>query len=572
MCGQNFDFRSMFHIRWLWKVAPLALFIFVSTPGLTEAQSQVPIRTVFTIAYLDVTPAFDVDQLQQQFIDDLRLASRWHGYQSPNNPAALRYQTYGGSIIKLNEVPPHRADNDQFDYAAVYQRFNLCALIQSHQVDEVWVWESGSGHAEEWVTNGPVWSWTKGTNVPNCGRTISSLNLNYELEVDYALHSFGHRIEGALMTNRPCDFYTETYPWTGWPLYCTGKVSDVLGYVARPFAGNNNIGMCGDIHHPPNILDNREYIYDDMTVVQSHCKDAQWNGTATVSQFNCSEWGCSQGGYMIWWMQNLPGIGNNSHDRQGKVMPSWWDYLFDRPSTQAPVGNGSGLLGQYFDDETLSHVVFTRTDPTINYFWEDSSPDPRLPTDGFSVRWIGQIEPAYSEPFVFYAYSDDGVRLWINNQLIINDWIIRGGTESAAVINLVGGQRYDIKVEYFDDGGLAQIRLAWESERQPRQVVPKDRLYLPDMTAAPKRNYFTSNGVTLTWNPVSWAAGYELRVSKNTMFTPMVYDHNALPANTLSMTLPTLDNGVYYWQVRAKKDDGGWGGWSAVDQFEVAVP
>jgi hypothetical protein len=553
------------------RLIPVLLILFVA-PAVVAAQ-QVPTRTVFTLAYIDTIPANDVDLLNQQLIDDLKLASRWHGYAHPGNPAALDYQPYGGAVLKLNEQPPHRSDNGLFDYAAVYQRFNLCALIQAEQVDEVWIWESGDGHAEEWVTIGPVWSMTKGMNVPNCGRTVSTLNLNYELPVDYALHSFGHRIEGALMTNRPCDFYTKTYPWTGWPAYCAGRVSDQLGYVGRPFSGNNNIGVCGDIHHPPNITDTREYIYDDPTTVQSTCQDVQWDGTAATSAINCQDWGCSQGGYMIWWMQNLPGIGSDSHDRYGKPMVNWWNYLFD-PTQFPPVSHGTGLSGQYFVGTSLMNPVFTRNDPAINFFWGETSPDPRLPADGFSVRWTGQIEPAYSENYVFYAYSDDGVRLWINGQLLINDWFIRGETESTAAVDLQAGKRYDIRVDYFEDGGLAEVRLAWSSDTQPRGVVPMDRLYPPPasaVNAAPIRNYLTTASPILTWTSVTWATGYQVQVSRSTAFSPTVYD-DSFAANALSATVsPPLGSGLYYWRVRAKKANGDWGTWGAIQTFTLAA-
>src|SRR5438045_2807301 len=100
-------------------LSAIALLIFISVPDRVEAQA--PVRKVFTIPFVDTTPAYDINQLNQQLMDDLRLASRWHGYQNPNNPAALNYQTYGSGIIKLLETPPHRIDTDTFDYAAVYQ-------------------------------------------------------------------------------------------------------------------------------------------------------------------------------------------------------------------------------------------------------------------------------------------------------------------------------------------------------------------------------------------------------------------------------------------------------------------
>ena len=285
-------------------------------------------KTVFTIAFMDATPINDPDSHQNEFIAGLRTASIWHGYANPNGQPSVEYSTYGGSVIRLSESPPYRSDTGQFDYAAVYARFGLCQKIQQHLVDEVWIWESGDGNAWEWVTNGPNWSWTWGSNVPNCGQTVTTMNLNYQREIDVAYESYSHRLEGAFMTNYPCDFFTNTWPWTGWPSKCTGLVSDGYGFVARPFAGNNFVAVCGDAHHPPNITDDREYVYDDPTFVQSICEDWQWDGTGQVSTFNCTEWGCTHRGYHIWWMQNLPGYGNNNHDRNGKLMPNWWEILF----------------------------------------------------------------------------------------------------------------------------------------------------------------------------------------------------------------------------------------------------
>ncbi|MHC1741290.1 MAG: DUF1349 domain-containing protein [Anaerolineaceae bacterium] len=285
-------------------------------------------KTVFTIAYVDETPLYDPQEHQDELIAGLRKGFIWHGFSDPNGQPALEYHTYGDKVLILKEVPPHRADNGKFDYAAVYERFDLCSKIQAGLVDEVWVWESGSGNAWEWVTNGPTWNWVNDSNVPNCGRTITSMNFNFQREIDVAYESYSHRIEGAIMTNLPCNFYTETWPWTGWPYQCSGVVSDRYGYVARPFAGNDFVAVCGDAHHPPNILDSREYVYDDPTFVNSTCEDWQMDGSGQIKNFNCEEWGCTHWGYHIWWMQNLPGIKNDDHDQEGNLMPNWWQNLF----------------------------------------------------------------------------------------------------------------------------------------------------------------------------------------------------------------------------------------------------
>ena len=61
---------------------------------------------------------------------------------------------------------------------------------------------------------------------------------------------------------------------------------------------------------------------------KSICKDWQWDGSGQVSTFNCTEWDCTHRGFHIWWMQNLPGYGNNNRNRYGNLMSNWWRLLF----------------------------------------------------------------------------------------------------------------------------------------------------------------------------------------------------------------------------------------------------
>jgi hypothetical protein len=128
----------------------------------------------------------------------------------------------------------------------------------------------------------------------------------------------------------PCAFWTTSWPWTGAPSWCSGLTSDQNGFVGRPFSGNSQVGVCGDAHHPPNILDSHEYDYTSTTTVSSSCKDWRLDGTATVRTFNCNEWGCNKDLFHIWWMQNLPGVNNTNVDWSSKRQPNWWAYLVDR--------------------------------------------------------------------------------------------------------------------------------------------------------------------------------------------------------------------------------------------------
>jgi hypothetical protein len=100
----------------------------------------------------------------------------------------------------------------------------------------------------------------------------------------------------------------------------------------------------------------------------------------------------------------------------------------------------------------------------------------------FSIRWTGQVMPKYSETYTFATVSDDGVRLWVNGQPLINNWTDHGPTEDNATIKLVAGQRYDIKMEYYQAAGGAAAHLYWASASQPREIIPGTQLF-PSATA-----------------------------------------------------------------------------------------
>jgi hypothetical protein len=100
------------------------------------------------------------------------------------------------------------------------------------------------------------------------------------------------------------------------------------------------------------------------------------------------------------------------------------------------------------------------------------------------------------------------------------------------------------------------------------------RIYECVPPTPPARNYFTTDTPTLTWNRVSYAAGYEIQVDNTATFTlPLSFTTQVNSPNTLEATTTALADGVYYWRVRAKKADGTFGPWSSVESFTVdAVP
>jgi hypothetical protein len=157
------------------------------------------------------------------------------------------------------------------------------------------------------------------------------------------------------------------------------------------------------------------------------------------------------------------------------------------PPTSAP-GNGDGLLGEYFSDTNLSNLVMTRIDPVIDMNWGEGSPDSSLSADNYSIRWTGRIEAQISETCTIITRSDDGMRVWINNQMVIDDWIDHAAsdeTEASGTIYMDMGQQYDITVEYYEGSGEASAQLFWSNPYYSREIIPQSQLYSYGGTPGP---------------------------------------------------------------------------------------
>lgn len=132
----------------------------------------------------------------------------------------------------------------------------------------------------------------------------------------------------------------------------------------------------------------------------------------------------------------------------------------------------AGLFGQYFDGRNFDTQRFTRGDESVDFNWGTGSPDAgRLGADNFSIRWTGFLTPEFSETYTFYTNSDDGVRLWVGDKLIIDNWTDHAPTENSGQINLTADRPVPIKLEYYENGGGAVIQLAWSSTSLAKQVI-----------------------------------------------------------------------------------------------------
>lgn len=177
---------------------------------------------------------------------------------------------------------------------------------------------------------------------------------------------------------------------------------------------------------------------------------------------------------------NITTIGSGSNTTISGLLPGTYNFTVTEERTGlACPGTGTGLLGEYFNNMTLSGVpALTRTDATVDFNWGNGSPDPAIGTNNFSVRWSGKILPCYSEIYTFSTNSDDGIRLWVNGVQLINNWTDHGPTVNTGNIALTAGQKYDIVLEFYENGGGAVAELSWSSATQNNQIIPQSNLYL----------------------------------------------------------------------------------------------
>jgi hypothetical protein len=148
--------------------------------------------------------------------------------------------------------------------------------------------------------------------------------------------------------------------------------------------------------------------------------------------------------------------------------------------TLPSVGVGTGLFGQYYSDQTLTHLVATRTDPSINFNWGNTAPAPGAPGQHYSVRWTGQIQALKTEATTFFTFSEDGVRLKLNGSTIINDWTDHiDRIDWSAPVNLVAGQKYNVELDFYFNTGSSLVQLSWASPHLAKQIIPTGQLYPP---------------------------------------------------------------------------------------------
>lgn len=174
------------------------------------------------------------------------------------------------------------------------------------------------------------------------------------------------------------------------------------------------------------------------------------------------------------------------------------------PADVTTWAGGNGLTGVYYDNADFTGTSFTRVDPKVDFAWRARSPGGGLGADTFSVRWTGRIQATFSETHNIIVRSDEGVRLWIDNNLVIDKWQVQTVRNWSALVPMQSGQFYNIRMDYFDNTGDAIARLQWSSPSTPKSAIPSANLF-STTTVAPSATSFGTSSSTLLVGKTSGA-------------------------------------------------------------------
>ena len=173
------------------------------------------------------------------------------------------------------------------------------------------------------------------------------------------------------------------------------------------------------------------------------------------------------------------------------------------------VGTTGGMLGTYFNSVDLSgRPVLTRSE-VLNFDWGGNSPGPGL-GDVFSARWVSSQTAPSTGTYRFRTTSDDGVRLWVNGVLLSDHWVSRGAvTDPEVTVDLNAGDPLNLRVEYYDSGGLAVMKLDWRPPGVATYATykPGDLVSLPIRVRVCDPNALATPELSLEANCKAYAGG-----------------------------------------------------------------
>ena len=125
-----------------------------------------------------------------------------------------------------------------------------------------------------------------------------------------------------------------------------------------------------------------------------------------------------------------------------------------------------GLKADYFDGANFDRYVASEYVSKIDQSWYDIPPVPGIDPHRCSIRWTGKLVTDETGTYSFSARVDDGIRVWIDKELIIDQWGLNDLGQFKGTTKLVADQEYDLKVEYFNGMVEGEVRLLWKMHKE----------------------------------------------------------------------------------------------------------
>ena len=126
----------------------------------------------------------------------------------------------------------------------------------------------------------------------------------------------------------------------------------------------------------------------------------------------------------------------------------------------ASDGVSQGLTADYISGHNLGNIpLFSRIDKTVGFDWGDGTPDERLTKNNYSVRWSGYLKAPVSGKHTIGMYADGGVRIWLNDRLVLDKWNARGLQFYSVEVPFEAGRKMPVKIEYINKTGAAACML-----------------------------------------------------------------------------------------------------------------
>jgi len=146
------------------------------------------------------------------------------------------------------------------------------------------------------------------------------------------------------------------------------------------------------------------------------------------------------------------------------------------PPTQLRTPDGqAGLVLEYFEGMAFEKPASRTVDTVIEHNWPDpplgSIPPGLASLNNFSARWTGTLTAMEGGEYEIGAEGDDGFRVWLDDQLVVDDWNVGGARFNGHRLTLREGQVLKLRIDFFQAGGGRVLRLAWRTPGQLRALL-----------------------------------------------------------------------------------------------------